>query len=153
LRLLAADRKDGPPCPPAQDGAGAAASELPGFEILDVGRDRWLSVGSTVGVARLFTHRDGRPVPVPAGIVEQLIVHSEDDLARLDSGLVKGQRVRILTGPFADFVGTLARLDAAGRVQVLLEMMKGRAAAVRGLSYRRILVMERVRRQRLELAV
>jgi transcription antitermination factor NusG len=37
--------------------------------------------------------------------------------------LVKGQQVRILCGPFADFVGTLERLDAAGRVQVLLEMM------------------------------
>jgi len=31
--------------------------------------------------------------------------------------------VRILRGAFADFVGTLERLDGAGRVQVLLEMM------------------------------
>jgi transcriptional antiterminator RfaH len=93
------------------------------FIVLDLSRDRWLCVRSTVGVARLFTHVDGRPVPVPWGIVEQLIAHSDGDLARLDSGLAKGQRVRILTGPFADFIGTLQRLDDAGRVQVLLEMM------------------------------
>jgi transcription antitermination factor NusG len=31
--------------------------------------------------------------------------------------------VRILTGQFANFVGTLERLDDAGRVRVLLEMM------------------------------
>jgi transcriptional antiterminator RfaH len=31
--------------------------------------------------------------------------------------------VRILSGPFADFVGTLKRLEETGRVQVLLEMM------------------------------
>ena len=83
----------------------------------------WLSVRSTVGVSRLFTTQDGRPVPVPIGIVESLIAHSDGNLTRLDSGLVKGQHVRILCGPFANFVGTLERLDEAGRVQVLLEMM------------------------------
>src|SRR5438270_11360622 len=30
------------------------------FLVLDLERDRWLSVRSTVGVARLLTHRDGR---------------------------------------------------------------------------------------------
>jgi transcription elongation factor/antiterminator RfaH len=93
------------------------------FVILDLGRDRWLSVRSTVGVSHLVTTRDGRPVPVPDGIVESLIGRSEANLTRLDDGLVKGQQVRILSGPFADFVGTLERLDAAGRVKVLLEMM------------------------------
>ena len=93
------------------------------FIILNLDRDRWLSVGSTVGVSRLLTTRDGRPIPVPAGIVESLIERSETNLTRLDAGLVKGQQVRILSGPFADFVGTLERLDEAGRVKVLLEMM------------------------------
>ena len=93
------------------------------FVILDLQRDRWLSVRSTIGVSRLITHQDGRPVPVPVGIVESLIEQSDDNLARLDSGLVKGQHVRILSGAFADLVGTLERLDGAGRVQVLLEMM------------------------------
>ena len=85
-------------------------------------RDPWLSVRSTVGVSRLFT-QDGRPVPVPVGIVESLIAQSNGDLTRLDGNLVKGQQVRILSGPFADFVGTLERLDDAGRVQVLLDLM------------------------------
>jgi transcription elongation factor/antiterminator RfaH len=93
------------------------------FVILDLERDRWLSVRSTVGVSSLFSSRDGRPVPVPIGIVESLIERSEDTLTRLDDNLVKGQQVRILTGPFADFVGMLDRLNEAGRVRVLLEMM------------------------------
>jgi transcription elongation factor/antiterminator RfaH len=93
------------------------------FVILDLERDRWLSVRSTAGVSSLFSSRDGRPVPVPIGIVESLIEHSEDTLTRLDSNLVKGQQVRILTGPFADLVGILDRLNEAGRVRVLLEMM------------------------------
>jgi transcription elongation factor/antiterminator RfaH len=93
------------------------------FVILDLERDRWLSVRSTVGVSRLFTTQDGRPVPVPVGIVEALIEQCNGNVTRLDTGLVKGQHVRILTGPFADFVGTLERLNGAGRVQVLLELM------------------------------
>ena len=93
------------------------------FLILDLGRDRWLSVRGTVGVSSLFTSED-RPVPVPEGIVETLIQNSDEaNLALFSSGLTTGQSVRILSGPFANFVGQLARLDAAGRVRVLLDMM------------------------------
>jgi transcriptional antiterminator RfaH len=93
------------------------------FLILDLGRDRWLSVRSTVGVSSLFTCED-RPVPVPNGIVEALIGRTDEaNLTRFDAGLTTGQRVRILSGPFADFVGTIERLDAAGRVRVLIYLM------------------------------
>jgi transcriptional antiterminator RfaH len=92
------------------------------FLILDLERDRWLSVRSTVGVSSLVTC-DGRPIPVPVGVVESLIAQTDGALTLLDAGLVEGQSVRILSGPFADFVGTLERLDDAGRVRVLLEMM------------------------------
>jgi len=93
------------------------------FVILDLGRDRWSLVRSTVGVASVISN-DGRPFPVPAGIVETLIERSDEaNLTRLDADLVTGQSVRILSGPFAELVGTLERLDAAGRVRVLLDMM------------------------------
>jgi transcriptional antiterminator RfaH len=93
------------------------------FLVLDLGRDRWLSVWGTVGVSSLYTCND-RPVPVPEGVVETLIANSDEaNLALFATGLTTGQSVRILSGPFANFVGTLERLDAAGRVRVLLEMM------------------------------
>src|SRR5882724_13014065 len=50
------------------------------FVSLDLERDRWLSVRSTIGVLRLICHRDGRPVPVPAGIVERLLEQSDGNL-------------------------------------------------------------------------
>ena len=90
--------------------------------ILDLERDRWLAVRSTVGVSRLFT-QDGRPVSVPVGVVESLMGRSNGGLTRLDYGVSEGQRVRILSGPFADFVGRLEQMDEPGRVKVLLEMM------------------------------
>jgi transcriptional antiterminator RfaH len=92
------------------------------FVALDLGRDRWLSVSSTVGVCSLVSCND-RPVPVPAGIVETMIRQSNNDLTRFDANLMVGENVRILSGPFADFVGSLERLDDAGRVCVLLELM------------------------------
>jgi transcription elongation factor/antiterminator RfaH len=93
------------------------------FIILDLGRDRWLSVRSTVGVSSLFTCED-RPVPVHEGVVEALIERTDEaNLTLFDAGLATGQSVRILSGPFADFVGTVERLDDAGRVRVLLDMM------------------------------
>ena len=93
------------------------------FLILDLGRDRWLSVQGTVGVSSLYTC-GYRPVPVPEGIVETLIENTDEaNMTLFNSNLTAGQSVRILSGPFVDFVGTLERLDAAGRVRVLLDMM------------------------------
>jgi transcription elongation factor/antiterminator RfaH len=93
------------------------------FVILDLDRDRWLSVRSTPGVASLFTC-DDRPVAVPAGIVELLMEHDgEANLALLRDGIHRGQRVRIMSGPFAELVGTVDRLNETGRVRVLLNIM------------------------------
>lgn len=94
------------------------------FVSLDIARDRWISVNGTVGVSRLVG-QDGRPVAVPAGIVETLLAHSHEGLTRLDHALALGQRVRILSGPLADFTATILRLDARQRVDVLLEIMGG----------------------------
>src|SRR6266481_1832271 len=77
------------------------------FIILNLERDRWLSVRSTIGVSRVLAHQDGRPVPVPTGIVETLIEHSDGDVTRIDDGLRTGGNVRILSGAFAGFIGTL----------------------------------------------
>ena len=58
------------------------------------------------------------------GIVKTLIQNTDEaNLTLFTRGLTTGQSVRILSGPFANFVGTLERLDDAGRVRVLLEMM------------------------------
>src|SRR6266568_4599001 len=61
------------------------------FTIVHLGRDRWLSIRSTVGVSSLFTCGD-RPIPVPEGILESLIERpDESNLTRLDADLTLGQ--------------------------------------------------------------
>jgi transcription antitermination factor NusG len=99
------------------------------FVLLDPERDRWRSINGTFGVARLVTAQE-RPVPVPTGVVETLLAAVDEfGLVRFDRGLKPGQHVRVLAGPLAQHLGVLERLDAKGRVQVLLEVM-GREAVV-----------------------
>ena len=99
------------------------------FVQMDVSVEQWHSINGTRGVIRLITNGDN-PVPVPVGIVEDLQRRISPDGA-LDwaSKLKIGDQVKISDGPFAAFVGTLEKLDASGRVRVLLDLL-GRSVTV-----------------------
>jgi transcriptional antiterminator RfaH len=100
------------------------------FVIFDAERDRWRSINGTLGVARLLTAAS-QPVPVPAGVVEALIgALDSSGLVMLGTDLKPGEAVRIVAGPFAGGLGVLERLDARGRVRVLLNIMGGQATLV-----------------------
>jgi transcription elongation factor/antiterminator RfaH len=99
------------------------------FVILNLNRDRWLSIRSTYGVADLFTS-DNRPVAVPHGMVEDLIERTANGTVSTRQDFIRGQRVQIISGPLAGFVGTLDRLDEQGRVRLLLEMMSSAVPVV-----------------------
>jgi transcription elongation factor/antiterminator RfaH len=99
------------------------------FLRLDVTRDQWRFVNGTRGVVRLIM-QGMTPQPVPRGIVEVLQVQLGAADAMSWATMFKiGQAVRIVDGPFVDFVGTLQRLDAAGRVRVLLDLL-GRSVSL-----------------------
>jgi transcriptional antiterminator RfaH len=58
---------------------------------------------------------------------------------RLDRDLEVGERARVLSGPFAETLCRIERLDDRGRVRVLLEIMGGQVVAqVNGSSLRRV---------------
>lgn len=96
-----------------------------GFVRLDLARHRWRSVNGTVGVASLVMGRE-LPRPVPVGIVEHLIEASDSDgFVDFDYGLTPGARVRLRSGPLAGQMGVLLRLDAKGRVEMLLSLISG----------------------------
>lgn len=93
------------------------------FVSLDLAHDRWRSVFGTFGVARLVT--DGFwPVPLPKGVVEDLAtITAQSGAVEFSAEIKSGEKVRLLTGPFAETIGHLVRLDDAGRAQVLLELL------------------------------
>ncbi|MER9546235.1 transcription antiterminator NusG [Mesorhizobium sp. M0437] len=104
-----------------------SAAYFPGymFIALDLGLQRWRSVNGTFGVRSLVTQGD-RPLPVPSGLVERFIASTgEDGLLDFSGGLAAGASVRILSGPLAETIGRLDRLDPAGRARVLVAIMNG----------------------------
>lgn len=93
------------------------------FVALDPLRDAWRAVDSTYGVRQIVRQGD-RPSALPRGIVEGLqAMMAEDGRIVFTSALTQGEKVRFLAGPFADMIGSLERLDANGRVLVLLDLL------------------------------
>ena len=95
------------------------------FVAFDVELDRWRSINGTRGVKALIMQME-RPVACPRGLVEKLVeAADESGVIDLSSRLQPGQKVKVRAGPFAELVGTLQKLDNAGRAKVLLEIMSG----------------------------
>lgn len=93
-------------------------------------RDRWQSVSSTRGVRRLIMTNE-RPTAVPQGLAEAFIdACVVDGFFRFDGGLVVGQSVRVVRGPFVELIGCIERIDANGRVKILLDIMGSEVSAI-----------------------
>lgn len=96
------------------------------FVRFDIGQCAWRSINGTPGVRSLVMAGE-RPLPAPRGLVESFIELS-DKAGLMQTALECGQRVEILSGPFASWVGTVERMDDRGRVFVLLRLMNGESA-------------------------
>ena len=99
------------------------------FVAFDPTRAPWRKINSTAGVVRLLS-LGNTPQLVPEGLVADL-------RARLDAEghvifsdtLIVGDRVEIQSGPFAGFLGEVARLAPDARAHLLVDLM-GRKARV-----------------------
>jgi len=84
----------------------------------------WRKINSTYGVARLVTLDGRNPTPVPLSIVEYLRARCASGIwAPEPDALRVGTRVRLLGGPFAGTLATIASLPDSDRVIVLFDMM------------------------------
>jgi transcriptional antiterminator RfaH len=84
---------------------------------------RWRAIGSTAGVRRLVTFGENGPAALPAHVVDTLKAHYGDPGSRGDSHPRKGDAVRVISGPFSDFVARVEMLPAKDRICVLLDVM------------------------------
>jgi len=107
----------------------ALGAYFPGylFVELDLAKDRWRSVNGTLGVSHLIGPEE-RPTPVPRGVVEALIEAADERGVLTGPPLQAGQKVRIIAGAFADKLAVIERLDDAGRVRVLLDIIDRQVA-------------------------
>ncbi|MGV3632908.1 MAG: transcription termination/antitermination protein NusG [Pseudorhodoplanes sp.] len=95
------------------------------FVAIDIERDRWRSIGATVGVSHLLQAGEA-PVSVPDRIVAEIRSRQGDDgyvALGLPSGVGAGSRVRLVDGIFADAKGVLERIADDRRVAILLELL------------------------------
>jgi transcriptional antiterminator RfaH len=95
------------------------------FVGLDLDAERWQAIRSTFGVSGLIGDGD-RPLPVPAGVVED-IRSREDDTGAVTHAepppFALGERVQVLDGPLRDSWGLFAGVGENERIHVLLQLM------------------------------
>lgn len=93
------------------------------FVSLDIQKQRWTAINSTVGVRRILMSGDA-PIPVPSGVIESFLLSTDDEgMLHSEDLLRSGQRVRVAHGLFLDQLGTLDYVGRAGAVRVLLDIM------------------------------
>jgi len=119
------------------------APVFPGYIFVrfDIAAAHWSAVNGTFGVQRLIAV-GGCPAPVKAGIVEALM-HAEEsrsEISRRRPAFSRGDKVRLIEGPFAGELATLEHLDASGRVRLLMNWV---GAAVKVLSRQDMLTLAR----------
>jgi len=102
------------------------------FVAMDIACTRWRAVSSTFGVSHLVCHGD-RPVPVPHGVVEEILARNDEN------GLIpveprvpfrKGDAVQVVAGALADRIGLFEGVTDEERVILLLDLL-GRQVRVK----------------------
>ena len=95
------------------------------FVAVDISTQRWLSIQSTIGVARLV--RDGdRPAPVPHHVITALKGREDArGLIQLDRAprFSPGDSVRVVNGALYDCLGLYEGMSGDARVAILLELL------------------------------
>jgi len=97
---------------------------LPGYVLVQMkmSDQSWNIVRNTPGVTG-FVGSGSKPVPLREEEIEQILKQMTAEAPRVKVGFKPGQSVRVIDGPFTDFVGTVDEIIAGkGKVKVLLSL-------------------------------
>jgi len=97
---------------------------LPGYVLVEMKMrdDTWSLVRNTPGVTG-FVGSGNKPTPLAEEEVDRILKQMESETPRVKPGLRKGQSVRVIDGPFLDFVGLVDEVSQEkGKVKVLLSL-------------------------------
>ena len=95
------------------------------FVAIDMATQRWRSIRSTVGVARLVSNGD-MPTSVSADVIDRLRQREDaNGFVHLESHatLAPGDRIRIVSGAFEACLGLFEGITDSERVTILLEFL------------------------------
>ena len=97
---------------------------LPGYILVQMKMNdlSWHIVRNTPGVTG-FVASGNKPVPLQEEEVGRIMKQMEAEAPRVKVGFRQGQSVRVIDGPFIDFIGTVDEIDAEkGKIKVLLSL-------------------------------
>ena len=95
------------------------------FVSIDVTTQRWYSIQSTVGIARLIRHGD-MPEPVPQSIIDGLKRREDaDGFVQLErqARFSPGDKIRVSNGAFCDCLGLYETISGKDRSAILLDLL------------------------------
>ena len=98
---------------------------FPGYMFVAFERDggSWRQINSTTGVSRLVSF-DGQPRELPLDLVSGLMLRCDASGRILPPAqLSTGDKVQVLSGPFANFIATVENIDERHRTWVLIDFM------------------------------
>lgn len=98
---------------------------LPGYILIKmiVDDQSWLAVRTTPGVTAFIGSVGRRPTPLPQKEVDTIMKFMAVKAPKFKSTFSIGEAVKIVEGPFADFLGTVDHLDETkGKVHVLVSI-------------------------------
>ena len=95
---------------------------FPGYVLVEMkmSDDSWNVVRNTPGVTG-FVGSGNRPVPLDEEEVDAILKQMEAEAPRIRVGFNIGQSVRVIDGPFIDFMGTVEDINPEkGKVKVMM---------------------------------
>jgi len=104
---------------------------FPGYVLVQMRMDdeSWNVVRNTPGITG-FVGSGNKPTPIPESQVSTILKQMTEGSPQVRVGFKKGENVRVVDGPFTDFVGVVDEINTAkGKVKVLLTLF-GRETSV-----------------------
>jgi len=101
-----------------------AKKVFPGYILIEMELtdESWYAVRNTPGVIGFVgTGTGSKPTPLEDQEIRGILKQMEAEAPRVKVGIIKGQSVRIIDGPFVDFIGVVDEINAEkGKVRVLV---------------------------------
>ena len=97
---------------------------FPGYILVKMVLDdeSWLAVRTTQGVTA-FVGAGNKPTPISESEVETILKFMRLEAPKYKTTFSTGEAVKIVDGPFADFLGTIDNIDEAkGKIKVLVSI-------------------------------
>ena len=100
---------------------------FPGYIFIKFGLENgnWRKINSTLGVNRLISFHEGHPAHIPEALIEGFMARcDEQHKLKPINDWKAGERARLVSGPFADFIGQVEELVSSDRVRLLFKFME-----------------------------